>query len=78
MNQAEIESTLLEIFAVVLGHPVTPALKRAGETSWDSLKHIQLIFAVEEKFAVQFSEAEIPRMDSFEKFLEHLRRGHAA
>ena len=78
MNQADTESDLLELFRMVLGHPVTAAVARENEARWDSLKHMQLVFSVEEKFQVQFTEEEIPALDSFSKFLEHLRRRHVA
>jgi acyl carrier protein len=78
MNQEDIESGLLELFSIVLEHPVTSAVARENEARWDSLKHMQLVFSVEEKFQVQFTEEEIPTLDSFSKFLEHLRRHHVA
>jgi acyl carrier protein len=39
---------------------------------------MQIVFAVEEKFGIQFTEAEIPRLDSYQQFAEHLRSRHAA
>jgi acyl carrier protein len=77
MKQSDIEAGLLEIFSAVLGHSVKSDVKRAEEPGWDSLKHMQIIFAVEEKFGVQFTEAEIPQLDSINSFVSHLER-HAA
>lgn len=77
MKQPDIEAGLLEIFTTVLAQPVTIHLKRAEAAGWDSLKHMQIIFAVEEKFGVQFTEAEIPGLDSIASFVQHLER-HAA
>ena len=33
--------------------------------SWDSLKHIDLIIALEKKFNIQFSDVEVPTMVNF-------------
>jgi acyl carrier protein len=43
-----------------------------------SLKHIQVVFAVEDKFGVQFTEEETPRLDSLTSFAEHLENSYAA
>jgi acyl carrier protein len=78
MNRTDVERDLLEVFSAVLGHPVDTTLTRINEPGWDSLKHMQIIFAVEEKFGVQFTEEEIPGLDSFGKFAGQLERRHAA
>ena len=77
MSPSEIESQLVEVISTVLGHPVTAAASRATESGWDSLKHIQIVFAVEEKFNVQFQEEEIPTLDSLAKIQARLLT-HAA
>ena len=77
MNSNETERGLQEVFSVVLGHPVGPDVARVNEPAWDSLKHMQLVFAVEEKFGVQFPEEAIPQLNSLASFAEHLRPHHA-
>jgi acyl carrier protein len=78
MSPSEIEQQLIEVLSTVLGHPVTAAAARATESGWDSLKHIQIVFAVEEKFSVQFKEEEIPALDSLAKIQAQLKTYHAA
>ena len=78
MSPSEIESQLIEVLSTVLGHPVNASTSRASESGWDSLKHIQIVFAVEEKFNVQFKEEEIPTLDSLAKIQEKLKTQHAA
>ena len=77
MNPSEIESQLIEVIGTVLGHSVNGGVSRANDPGWDSLKHIQIVFAVEERFGVQFSEEEIPALDSLDKFQMRLTQ-HAA
>ena len=77
MNRTDIERELTELCGAILGHPVDRTLTRAGEDTWDSLKHMQIIFAVEEKFSVRFTEEEIPQMDSVARFADYLEQRHA-
>jgi acyl carrier protein len=41
---------------------VTPELTAADVDEWDSLRHIRLIAAIERKFGLSFSAAEIGRL----------------
>jgi acyl carrier protein len=34
--------------------------------AWDSIKHMNLVLALEEEFGIQFEDAEIPSLVSFE------------
>ncbi|MDB4915506.1 MAG: hypothetical protein JWM95_3150 [Gemmatimonadetes bacterium] len=78
MSQGTVESGLLEVFAAVLGHPVQIDATRAHEAGWDSLKHMLIVFAVEEKFGVQLTEEEMGSVASFADFAELLERRHAS
>ena len=42
--------------------------------NWDSLKHMNLILALEEKFAVSFSDDEIVNMLSIRSIIETLSK----
>lgn len=58
---------LEELFAKLLQEPVA---RMSDETSpktvkqWDSLKHLDLVMALEEKFGVTFSAAELTSLSS--------------
>jgi acyl carrier protein len=78
MNNLETKQRLAEIFAVVFGRPIPDAAGRNDVPEWDSLKHMQLVFAVEEQFGLQFSEEEIPRLDSMARFAEFIEQRNAA
>lgn len=77
MSPSEIETQLVEVIGTVLGHSVDASASRTSDSGWDSLKHIQIVFAVEEKFNVQFQEEEIPTLDSLAKIQAKLLT-HAA
>ena len=61
MTRPQIQSTVAELLTITLGCPVTQneSVSRDTESSWDSLKHVQLILMLEEQFGVQFSEEEM-------------------
>lgn len=74
MTKGEIESGVAEAFRLALGHEVARGATRASEPDWDSLKHMQLIFLMEEKFGMQFSEEEIASLASFQEFVDRLQK----
>lgn len=78
MNDTDIESSLRTIIATILGHSVSPDVMRDNEACWDSLKHMQIVFAVEEHFTVHFLEEEIPTLTSIKAFADTIVRHNAA
>lgn len=57
-------STLTEVFRAVFDDPsitLTPQTTADDVEGWDSLSHINLILAVEQRFAVHFSRKEVLR-----------------
>jgi acyl carrier protein len=78
MSRGDIEQELVEICSAVLEHPVTASVARGNDAGWDSLRHMQIVFAVEEKFDLQFSEDEIFRLDSIAKFADLLEQRNPA
>ncbi len=78
MNSTESKQRLSEVFAVVFGRPISTEARRQDVPEWDSLKHMQLVFAVEEQFNVQFSEEEIAGLDSVARFSEIIQERDAA
>ena len=56
-----IDAEIAEILSLILGRPVAADenLNRADEAKWDSLKHLEIIFAVEGAYGVSFSPDEI-------------------
>lgn len=61
-----VDEGIAEILSLVLARPVSPGetLSRDDEPKWDSLKHLEIIFALEEAFDVAFSAEEIGSVKS--------------
>lgn len=55
------DETLAEILTMILERPVAAGenLRREDEARWDSLKHLEIVFATEAAFGVSFSAEEI-------------------
>lgn len=56
MNRSEIESVVLRVLSSVFKCELDNKCSRADFNQWDSLKHIEIIFSIEDELNVQFPE----------------------
>lgn len=70
MQRHEIEERVLDVLSAALKCPVTTVSRRADIPAWDSLKHIELVFAIEDELELQFNEAELAALDSVAAIIE--------
>jgi acyl carrier protein len=56
--------TVLDALRVVLKTEVNADISVHNTPQWDSLRHIEVIFAVEDATGVQFDEAELSELNS--------------
>ncbi|MBI4309186.1 MAG: acyl carrier protein [Candidatus Omnitrophica bacterium] len=71
-----MEQKLRNIMAEVFDVPVDEIkedLSAHTLANWDSLKHINLILALQKEFGVRFEDEEIPTMISYAMILNTLR-----
>lgn len=66
-NMDEIKATLINVFEAVFSDTgeITDATTPGDIRGWDSLNHIVLLNAVEERFGIKFELEEILAMQSF-------------
>ena len=72
-----MKNKLFEVISKVMQVPIGEINEDSSPDTlekWDSLKHINLILALEEEFNVQFTDAEIVEMVSVETIMEKLQR----
>ena len=72
MSQEATYAKLTEIFHDVFDDDaivVAPALTADDVDEWDSLSHIRLVLAVEKKFGLKFSAAEVGRLKNVGEFV---------
>ena len=74
MDHNGIQQAVCEVIGVALeqGQPVAPGFCRAEQAAWDSLKHVEIVFALEDRFKVRFSEADMQQMDSVGKITQRV------
>ena len=77
MDRQQLETVLLTVLATVLKCEVSAETSRQNTPQWDSLKHIEVIFALEDAFGWEFSEAELANLDSVKSILERALTRHA-
>lgn len=75
-----IENTVREILQAALNTPLEGIENptRGGSEGWDSLSHIEIVFMLEERFDVRFSEEEIVGLSSLSDIVVLLRDQNAA
>ncbi|MCW5701091.1 MAG: hypothetical protein KIT82_00690 [Bradyrhizobium sp.] len=64
--RTNIDSVVAEILSIVLDRPVAPGefVSRAEEDRWDSLRHIEIVFALESALNIELDETEIGEVAS--------------
>jgi acyl carrier protein len=80
MNRIQIEQTVLAVLTTILKRPFSDStdITRQSTANWDSLKHIEIMFALEEELGTEFSEEELVSLDSVAKIVEAVSAKHAA
>lgn len=69
----DLTESLRALSAIILKVPVKNLTENSSPDtveSWDSLAHMKLVLAVEEKFKVRLTDSEIINIDSFGKLCE--------
>jgi len=69
LKPEEIEEKILEVLAEVLEIKIEKMPKdvtRETIANWDSLGHVRIVLALEEKFGINFDIQEIPNLTSLE------------
>lgn len=63
---AFLEQEIRHLVATVLHLVPAPAgeIRRGDVAQWDSLKHVEIVFALEDQYGIQFEESEFARLSS--------------
>ena len=74
--EAEVHALIARMLRV---DPIAAGeLRRADTERWDSLKHVEIVFALEDAYGVRFEESEFASLDSPSSIAAALRRRLAA
>jgi len=77
MNEKEIENKILKVLTLVLKIEADGKTSRQSHFEWDSLKHIEIIFAIEDELQIQFPEDQLSGLDSVQKLVQGVIALHA-
>lgn len=80
MKSSEIQNGVAELLSITVGRSIArnESVTRDSEPTWDSLKHVQLILMLEERFGVQFSEEEMAGLKDSEEIVQAIEKKSAA
>jgi acyl carrier protein len=77
MTDAEIMAALTELFHDLFADDtivLTPDTTAGDVEGWDSIKHISLIVAVEDRFGIRFGTSEIEQLANVGELLAAIRQ----
>lgn len=80
MSRAEIQAAVADLLSITLARPIrqNDDVAREAEPAWDSLKHVELMLMLEERFGLQFSEEEMATLCSSGEIVRAIERKNAA
>jgi len=76
MNRSNLIEKINQTFEVVFNEKFAnfENLEFNKTIKWDSLRHIQLILALEKKFSIKIKTSEIEKLNSYKKIVEELSK----
>ena len=72
------EARVIKTVSRALKSPVNAGSTRDNTPAWDSLRHIEVVFSLEDELGLEFSEAEQPELSGVQRIVEVVMRRHAA
>lgn len=74
MSRLQIEDAVREIIATVLRRPFEQGedILRSEEAAWDSLKHIEILFSLEDRFDIRFTEQEMADLNGLRTIVDQV------
>ncbi|MEQ9142869.1 MAG: acyl carrier protein [Parvibaculaceae bacterium] len=71
MEKKKIEDVVISVIKTILKtDTVEPQSGRENLPDWNSLRHIEIVFAIEDELGVAFSEEEMGSLDTVEKIVQ--------
>ncbi|SFO29845.1 acyl carrier protein [Nitrosospira briensis] len=73
---SDIENRTRDVMMKVLQiapQDISPDISRKNRPAWDSLKHMNLMLALEDEFGIEFSDKEIVELNSLHLLVDALR-----
>lgn len=74
MKVEDIERSVISVIAGVLRGVIDVNSSRSSLEAWDSLKHIEIVFALEDEFGIEFDEECIPNLDCVRSIVLEIKK----
>jgi acyl carrier protein len=76
MGTKEIKKKVLFVIATILNQKfdLDSEIEAEKFPEWNSLKHIEIIFALEDEFGIQFSEEELATLGSLSTIIDAIHK----
>ncbi len=76
MDRQAIRKIAGDSLALVFGRSIGPGENptRDEEPKWDSLKHVEIVFSLEDAFKVRFDDEELTALDSLDAIVSRLEQ----
>lgn len=72
MDREKVKQEVISIISKVLNSQIAVEDMRQAVAAWDSLKHISIIFSLEDAFGVEFSEEEFAEIQGVSDIIERV------
>lgn len=79
MNRNQIEQIVTMVLSTILQRRFEAGaeITRKNTPNWDSLKHMEIMFALEDELGIEFSEDALAELDSADKIIDAVLNRHA-
>jgi acyl carrier protein len=79
VDRNQIERVVRAVLATLLKRQFEAGadITRTNTAGWDSLKHMEIMFALEDEFNTEFTEDELAKLDSFTKIVDAVQAKRA-
>ena len=70
MEKSDLANKVIQVVSDTLGIPasnIDSGFSRLSHPDWDSMKHVELVIALETKFGFRLQGEEVGRMNSFDQ-----------
>lgn len=76
MNTNELDAIVRSVLTAILRRPfpVGVDVVRSETHGWDSLKHAEIVFAIEEELGIEYPEATLGELDRASRFVSEAAR----
>jgi acyl carrier protein len=72
------EARVIQTVSRALKSPVNADSTRDNTPAWDSLRHIEVVFSLEDELGLEFSESEQPELLGVQPIVDVVMKRHAS